>query len=87
MAADEMTGCLPDVWQFCEPRPADDYTNLMCPSVAYRRPVKTMANQLVQVLQMQKLFDEPADCIPLHFVLLGPLSKVTFQNCDLVVPR
>lgn len=49
MAADNMTGCLPDVWQFCELNSAGQDTNLMCPSVAYRRPVQFMSNQLVQV--------------------------------------
>ena len=49
MAADNVTGCLPDVWQFCEPISTGDGTGLMCPSVAYRRPVQPMANTLVQV--------------------------------------
>ena len=49
MAADNMTGCLPDVWQFCELNSAGQDTNLMCPSVAYRRPAQYTSNQLVQV--------------------------------------
>ena len=49
MAPDNMTGCLPDVWQFCEAISTGDDTNMMCPSVAYRRPVQMIANMLVQV--------------------------------------
>ena len=79
MAADNMTGCLPDVWQFCKPRPADDYTNLMCPFVAYRRPVKPMANQLVQVMQVQMLFYEPANCNPCISSHSGIGTKLHFR--------
>ncbi len=49
MAADNMTGCLPDVWQFCEATSTGINTNLVCPSVAYRRPVQAMSNKLYQV--------------------------------------
>ena len=79
MAADNMTGCLPDVWQFCEPRPTDDYTNLMCPSVAYRRPVKPMANQLFQVMRVHLLFDGPAKYVPCVSSHLG-FGKATWQR-------
>ena len=49
MANDSTTGCLPDVWQFCEPFPSGFETNLFCPSVAYRRPVQVAINTLTQV--------------------------------------
>lgn len=49
MAADNLTGCLPDVWQFCQATPAGVNTNLMCPSVVYRRPLQVSSNKLSQV--------------------------------------
>ena len=74
MGVDNVTGCLPDVWQFCEPRPTGHDTNLMCPSVAYRRPVQTVANKLVQVFQLQP--QETTDCI-----LTFPFACVPVQFC------
>lgn len=59
MAADNMTGCLPDVWQFCGLTSAGTNTNLMCPSVAYRRPVQAMTNQLSQVGHAERFCEKP----------------------------
>ena len=57
LAADNMTGCLPDVWQFCEPFPTGFDTNLFCPSVAYRRPTEIATSTLTQVCSFG-----PQDC-------------------------
>ena len=59
MAADNMTGCLPDVWQFCGLTSAGANTNLMCPSVSYRRPVQAMTNKLSQVGHAERLCETP----------------------------
>ncbi len=59
MAADNMTGCLPDVWQFCGLTSAGANTNLMCPSVSYRRPVQAMTNKLSQVGYAEHLDEQP----------------------------
>ena len=59
MAADNMTGCLPDVWQFCGLTSAGANTNLMCPSVSYRRPVQPMSNKLSQVDHAERLCEKP----------------------------
>ena len=76
MAADNITGCLPDIWQFCKPIPADNYTNLMCPSVAYRRPVTRMVNKLAQVLQSRPS-QNIANGVPCMLTYLGTIPRVT----------
>ena len=38
LAADNVTGCLPDILQFCEAIPTGPATNMLCPTLAYRRP-------------------------------------------------
>ncbi len=65
MAADNMTGCLPDVWQFCGLTSAGANTNLMCPSVSYRRPVQAMTNKLSQVGRAEQFGEQPTmlNCI------------------------
>lgn len=52
MAADNVTGCLPDLLQFCETEWAGPNTNMMCPSVAFRRPTIVL-NNLAKVSALQ----------------------------------
>ena len=59
MAADNVTGCLPDVWQFCALTSAGANTNLMCPSVSYRRPAQAMTNKITQVGHAERLCQQP----------------------------
>ena len=65
MAADNMTACLPDVWQFCGLTSAGANTNLMCPSVSYRRPMQAMTNKLSQVGRAEHRCEQPTmlNCI------------------------
>lgn len=50
MASDNVTGCLPDFLQFCEPAWADPESHIMCPPVAFRRPTQAAQNNLAKVI-------------------------------------
>lgn len=80
MAADNMTGCLPDVWQFCGLKFAGANTNFMSPSVSYHRPAQAMNNKLSQVGQADRLCEQPTmlNCIT------GTLHQVHMQlgHCE-----
>ncbi|DBA84440.1 TPA: hypothetical protein ACH3X1_006072 [Trebouxia sp. C0004] len=44
LGADNTTGCLPDVLQFCSPVATGQNTDVTCPSLAFRRPAATVPN-------------------------------------------
>lgn len=48
MAADNLTHCLPNVWQFCGPE-GGPVTHITCPSVAFLRPPVTPISNLYKV--------------------------------------